>query len=261
MSEHIKKFWDSQASKEGHNASWGDNWCVQLEIDNIAKYIKDGDSVLDVGCANGFALLEQRRRHIIQAAGIDFSEKMIDEARKSRENIQFQVADVKNIPHKDETFDVTYTTRCLINLPTWEEQVQGIRECIRVTKTGGTIILSEAFYEPLQKLNALRLIAGLPPLVEHDFNRYLKKQYVYRFLKSLHVTRRESNMKIFEIESFDCTDFSSMYYLGSRFLRELVTNVNEFEGYSNPINEIFYNLEEDYSGGGFGIQQAYIIKK
>lgn len=249
---YIHNFWESQASKPGHNASWGDNWCVALEIDNIARYIKDGDKVLDVGCANGFALLEQRRRHIIQAAGIDFSEKMIDEARKSRENIQFQVADVKNIPHKDETFDVTYTTRCLINLPTWEEQVQGIRECIRVTKTGGTIILSEAFYEPLQKLNALRLIAGLTPLVEHDFNRYLKKEKLEEYLNETVRTDKKN---------WACSDFSSVYYLGSRFLRELVTNVDEYEGYSNPVNEAFYTLEKYYSGGGFGIQQAYIIKK
>lgn len=248
MANHIKKFWDSQADKPGHNASWGDNWCVSLEIDNISQYIKDGDTVLDVGCANGFAMLEQHKRHKIAVTGIDFSEQMVEAAWKNK-MANACVGDVRKISFPDETFDVTYTTRCLINLPTWEEQMQGIKECIRVTKTGGTVILSEAFYEPLQKLNAIRLIAGLPPLVEHDFNRYIKKQKLGEFLLELNP------------DQWTVNDFSSVYYLGSRFLRELVTNVNDFEGYSNPINEIFFNLEKDYSGGGFGIQQAYIIKK
>jgi SAM-dependent methyltransferase len=247
---HILDFWQAQAHKEGHNASWGDNWCVALEIDNIARYIKDGDRVLDVGCANGFAIKEQRKRHAIQAAGIDFSQAMIDEANNTVENIQFQVADVRALPFQDEIFDVTYTTRCLINLPTWEEQILGIKECIRVTKKGGTIVLSEAFYEPLQKLNALRLIAGLPPLVEHDFNRYLKQDKLFDLI-----------MGIPEILSLDIIDFSSVYYLGSRFLRELITDIDKYSGYSNPINKLFYDLENEFSGGGFGIQQAYVIKK
>jgi hypothetical protein len=38
-------------------------------------------------------------------------------------------------------------------------------------------------------------------------------------------------------------------------------NPEDYPGYSNPINEIFYNIEKEYSGGGFGIQQAYVIEK
>ncbi len=251
MSENfIKDYWDKSASKEGHNASWGDNWCVALEIDNIAQYIKDGDWVLDVGCANGFAMLEQAKRHNILIEGIDFSEEMVKHCLGLA-----QVADVKKIPHKDETFDVTYTTRCLINLPTWEEQVQGIKECIRVTKTGGTVILSEAFYEPLQRLNVIRLVSRLEPLVEHDFNRYLKYGKLHELLQGLQADSAISSYATGR-------DFSSVYYLGSRFLRELVTDITEFEGYSNPINKIFYELSKEYGGSGeFGIQQAYIIKK
>ena len=97
-------------------------------------------------------------------------------------------------------------------------------------------------------LNALRTLKSLAPLVEHDFNRYLKQKSVSEFLVS-------------NEQSFEVVDYSSIYYLGSRFLRELVTNPDEYPGYSNPINKIFYEIEKDYSGGGFGIQQAYVIKK
>ena len=97
-------------------------------------------------------------------------------------------------------------------------------------------------------LNALRLLKHLPPLVEHDFNRYLKKSVLEEFFA-------QKELK------YSVNEFSSVYYLGSRFLRELVTNAAAYPGYSNPINRIFYDMEKEFSGGGFGIQQAYIVTK
>ena len=57
--DFIKDFWESQATKfgESHEASWGDNFAIDLEIENIGAFITEGNSVCDIGCANGFALL------------------------------------------------------------------------------------------------------------------------------------------------------------------------------------------------------------
>ncbi|MEG1657394.1 MAG: hypothetical protein RR292_07955, partial [Christensenellaceae bacterium] len=98
------------------------------------------------------------------------------------------------------------------------------------------------------RLNALRALGGLSPLYEHDFNRYLKQPRMEKFLLDggYH---------------FEHIDFSSIYYIGSRFLRELVTDFESFEGFSNPINKDFYEMEQKYSGGNFGIQQAYVVTK
>lgn len=254
--DHIKETWEKQAItyKDSHWVSWGDLYAITLEIDNIAAFIKPGNKVLDVGCANGYSTFEQLKKNDIEIHGIDFSEKMIESAlniqskSEFKDKTSFKVGDIRDIDYPSDYFDVVYTTRVLINLPTWEEQITGINECIRVTKKGGTIVLSEAFWEPLVLLNTLRTVKGLPSLVEHDFNRYIKKVKLEKFLK-------DNGYK------FQNIDFSSVYYLGSRFLRELVTNPNDYEGYSNPINKIFYDIEKDFSGGGFGIQQAYILKK
>ena len=70
-------------------------------------------------------------------------------------------------------------------------------------------------------MNALRALVGLPALIEHDFNRYLKKGNLEGYLQSLGV-------------AYEIVDFCSVYYLGSRFLRELVTNPADYPGYSNP---------------------------
>jgi ubiquinone/menaquinone biosynthesis C-methylase UbiE len=251
----IKEFWDNQVKifKNDYKASWGDNYAIELEIETISTQIEKGSKILDVGCANGYSSFRQLSKNPCHITGIDFSEKMIEYANKQKKkakvgNIDFLVGDIRNIQFPKETFNCTYTTRVLINLPNWEEQKEGIEECLRVTKKGGKVIFSEAFYEPLVLLNTLRTLKNLPPLEEHDFNRYLKKEKLEKLLF-------EKNLQ------FNVIDFSSVYYLGSRFLRELVTNVHDFPGYTNPINKIFYELEKIYSGGGFGIQMAYVIQK
>lgn len=257
MENHIKNFWENQAKlyKDQPAASWGDNFAIDLEIENIGAHIKEGDVVLDVGCANGFAAIRQLAdRRPSKIIGIDFSENMIKNAQLVREKhgekekLDFLVGDILKIEYDSETFDVVYTTRVLINLPTWEQQILGIKECLRVTKKGGKVIFSEAFWEPLVLMNSLRTLLQLSPLIEHDFNRYIKKSKLESYL-----TQNEIN--------YSCNDFSSVYYLGSRFVRDLVTDIDSYPGYSNPINEIFYNIETRFSGGGFGIQQAYIIDK
>jgi ubiquinone/menaquinone biosynthesis C-methylase UbiE len=260
MNEFILDHWNKQADMHGvsYSASWGDLFAIQLEIDTIGAFIHAGDRVLDVGCANGFSMLHHLDKNPASLTGVDFSEGMIRSAQVNVEKVQekqalvqFEVGDIRKLRFENSSFDVVYTTRTLINLPTWEEQQRSILECARVCRTGGTIVLSEAFWEPLALLNALRALKNLPPLIEHDFNRYLKKSRLEEFLRAQKL-------------AFEALDFSSVYYLGTRFLRELVVDARtqaDFKNadFGNPFNELFYQIEKDYSGGGFGIQQAYVI--
>jgi ubiquinone/menaquinone biosynthesis C-methylase UbiE len=253
--DFIKQTWARQAVTHGasHVASWGDIFAINLEIETIGNYIKKGDAVLDVGCANGFSAFNQLKKLPSKIVGVDFVPQMIEHAdrekqlRFANENITFEIGDVRTLQFPNHSFDVVYTTRVLINLASWEEQQQGILECLRVTKKGGVIVLSEAFWEPLVKLNALRTLAGLPSLVEHDFNRYLKKSKLSAFLKDQNLT-------------FEIIPFSSLYYLGSRFIRELVEDLKDPENYQNEVNEMFFDLEKKFTNSkDFGIQQAFVI--
>jgi ubiquinone/menaquinone biosynthesis C-methylase UbiE len=256
MSDYIKLFWEKNALKyrSSYKASWGDNFAIALEIENISRFITQKDIVLDVGCGNGFSTFKQLKNKPKKIIGVDFSKNMINYANKRKkklnfgDEILFEEGDVRNLRFENEYFDLVYTARVLINLPNWEEQKRGIDECMRVTKKGGKIILSEAFWEPLVLLNSLRTLVELKPLVEHDFNRYLKKINLENYLKFLDLR-------------FEVIDFCSIYYLGSRLLRELVTNPEDYSGYTNPLNKIFFNIEKKFSGGGFGVQLAYVIYK
>ena len=255
--DYIKAYWEQQGHThlDSHWASWGDNWMIDLEIETIGTHLKDGNSVLDVGCANGYSTFKQAQAHQLDSiTGVDFSANMIQAALHSKERnptltpTNFEIGDVRNLRFPENTFDVVYTTRVIINLPTWEEQKIGIEECLRVTRPGGKAIFSEGFWEPLMLLNAMRALKQLPPLVEHDFNRYIKISKLEEYLQ-------EKGL------AYHWDDFSSIYYLGSRFLREIVTNPNAYSGFTNPINKLFFEIQKNYSGGGFGVQQAIVITK
>lgn len=254
--DFIKNFWENQGKKykNSHWASWGDNWMIDLEIDLISGYIGNGERILDVGCSNGYSVFRQfDKNNTIKISGIDFADSMIRYAQELKKKkyedkaIDFSVGDILDIKFENNYFDIAYTTRVLINLPNWEDQKKGIKELLRVVRPGGKVIVSEAFWEPLTLLNALRALKNLDPLEMHDFNRYLHFDKLDSFLKKDGIC-------------FEKKDFSSIYYFGSRFLRELVTDTNKYEGFTNPINKIFYEIEKGYSGGGFGVQQAYILE-
>lgn len=254
MKDFILETWEAQAERHGsdHAASWGDRWMIDLEVAQLCAHLPTEGVVLDVGCANGYSTeLIRHNMPYLSFRGVDFSPKMIAQAI-SREGetgsgIHYQVADARSLPFDDESYDAVYTTRTLINLPTWSDQRVAIEELLRVTRPGGQVLIAEAFWEPLVALNALRSIAGLRALEEHDFNRYLKLHRVKGVLDDLGL-------------EYEVVEYSSLYYLGSRFVRELATVASDYPGYTNPINEWFHDLERRWSGGPFSVQSLVSVR-
>lgn len=73
--------------------------------------------------------------------GVDFSEKMLEIAKKKAngiKDIDFRVADALHLPFEDETFDVCFISFGLRNLTDLEK---GICEMARVCKKEGLIII------------------------------------------------------------------------------------------------------------------------
>ena len=74
MDDFIKDYWESNAVKYGDSfeASWADRFMIQLEIELIGQHISTTDSVLDVGCANGYsAPAKVKKRQPKSLVGID----------------------------------------------------------------------------------------------------------------------------------------------------------------------------------------------
>ena len=252
----IKDHWERQGNlfPDSHQASWGDEFCISLEINEVKKHLVRGETLLDIGCANGLSTMKYLEAGVSHSTGVDFSENMISAAKRNCKAqgldhlLSFHVGDIRNLDFESGAFGTTNITRVLINLPTWEEQVAGLDESLRVTKSGGVLILSEGFYEPLVRLNGLRSFLGLQPLREHEFNYYLSTNKLETYLRNKGL-------------SFSCKTFSSTYYLGTRVIRDLILEKEQVSDFKNSFNEVFLELQKRYTiDADLGIQKLYIVK-
>lgn len=254
--EFNHSYWEKNAKKykEDHTVSWGDRYIIELEIKNIAPYLKKGDLVLDAGSSNGYSTFELSKDKDIKIRAFDFSKRSIFFANKSKRlkdkknKVEFYHANILEIPEKNNTFDKAYTIRVIINLLTWELQKQAILEMHRILKPKGLYLMSEAFIGSLKNINSLRKMAGLEPLVVHDFNLYLEEKKLEKFLS-----------KYFDI--LEIRKFSSIYYAGSRFFRYLTLSKKDKDNFINPTNKFFSQFSETKESGDFGIQKLYVLRK
>ncbi len=108
------------------------------EFEELKKYIKSGERILDLGCGNG-RLFELFKDKNIKYIGVDFSEKLIEKARE-KYGEYFQVADVLSLPFPDNYFDSVWSIAVLHHIPSKILRVKALTEIRRVLRPGGKII-------------------------------------------------------------------------------------------------------------------------
>lgn len=119
----------------------------------ISKFsgMKRGDKVLDVCCGTGDQVFYYGKGSII-ATGVDLSPGMIEAAEKRKEksgltNVSFRVANAKQLPFKDNSFD--FASICLgLHEIKRDERDKIISEMKRVVKKEGFLIFID-FQVPL----------------------------------------------------------------------------------------------------------------
>jgi ubiquinone/menaquinone biosynthesis C-methylase UbiE len=111
--------------------------------------VKDGFSVLDVGC--GLGQEASRIAGLVGKAGriegIDGSESLIEEARRRAQDsnvpLNYSTGDARSLPFEDSCFDLCRAERVLLYL---ENPAQSVAEMARVTRPGGHIIIFDFDY-------------------------------------------------------------------------------------------------------------------
>jgi SAM-dependent methyltransferase len=121
--------WYEKHRHEGYHAM-----IDRLETDLVLPYAR-GKNVLEVGCGTGL-ILRQVAAVSESAVGIDISPGMLEKARER--GLDVREADVIRLPFEDEAFDVVYSFKVLAHV---ERSQDALREMIRVTKPGGTLVL------------------------------------------------------------------------------------------------------------------------
>jgi len=109
--------------------------------------IKEGDTVLDLGCGAGFDcfLASKKVGETGKVIGIDMTKEMIEKARTNAEklgikNVEFVLGEIEKLPIQDNSIDIIISN-CVINLT--PDKTKTFEEAYRVLKTGGRIYLSD----------------------------------------------------------------------------------------------------------------------
>jgi demethylmenaquinone methyltransferase/2-methoxy-6-polyprenyl-1,4-benzoquinol methylase len=98
-----------------------------------------GDRVLDSCCGTGDLALEAERRGG-RVVGLDFSERMLERARRKSGTIEWVRGDALALPFADDEFDAVTVGFGVRNLADLEG---GLREARRVLRPGGRIAVLE----------------------------------------------------------------------------------------------------------------------
>jgi ubiquinone/menaquinone biosynthesis C-methylase UbiE len=255
----VYEYWNRQAHEHGQSpsASWSDHRVIEMEIAEISKHLNDGDQVLDVGCANGYSSVQFASARRIQLRGVDYIPKMIEEARgrlngmknKLAGSVEFEVGDITQLKEPSNFYDKVVVVRVLINLGHWERQLSGLRECIRVLKPGGLLLLSEATLQGWRRLNALRAEWGLEDIPMPPFNQYVDQDQVVAAIRS-------------EAELLELSNFASTYYVGTRLLKPLLAQATHaLVPVADPNAEWNRWFSQLPAAGDYGTQKLFVFRK
>ena len=98
-----------------------------------------GDSVLDVATGTGDLAVALREAGA-EVVGCDFSEEMLERARRKEPSARFEWADALNLPYEDDSFDAATVGFGARN---FSDLSRGLREMARVVRPGGRVVVLE----------------------------------------------------------------------------------------------------------------------
>lgn len=126
-----------------------------LTIDYDLLGIRDGERVLDVGCGEGRHSWEACKRNDCLVCALDIDPANLKKAHyalyameqegETRGEWLLARSTITRLPFKDASFDKVICSEVLEHIP---DDVQGIRELVRVLKDDGTLAISVPSYLP-----------------------------------------------------------------------------------------------------------------
>jgi len=174
----------------------------ELEKKYLQKNIKKDSSVLEIGCGDGRSL-----NYIVDLAdkivGIDIDEKAINDAKSKLDGIDFEVADGKNLPFKDNSFDYIICMTTPANFG--DDKDKFYFEMKRVVKESGEIILSvfneDALSERIKLYKSIDLpirdILGNRIIFDKSFDANISEGFNKNELEEIF---KRNGLKIIEIK-------------------------------------------------------------
>lgn len=133
---------------------------------------QDGDSILEVGCGDGFYLHMLSSLGLrLRLTGVDINSMALESARKNlkgKEIVLRQADLMEKLPFKSLTFDKVIMSEVCEHLP---DDVKGLKEVKRVLKRNGILVITvpnhnyPLFWDPVNWM------------LEHFFNTHVKSGF------------------------------------------------------------------------------------
>lgn len=211
--DQVRKYWEERAALDSSaQSTTQDFYMREIELRVVSSLIEkyQPTSVFDVGC--GDARTTARLAAVFTNTnffGGDYSESMVANAQvniagSGISNLQVMLCDISK-PLPVSSLDMIYTTRCLINLPSWDLQQLALQHIAAGLRVGGLYVMIENFNEGNDNFNQIRREYGLPEIPVRDHNFYFNREQLVQYV--------EPNFDVLEE-----VNISSTYYLVSRVI-------------------------------------------
>jgi ubiquinone/menaquinone biosynthesis C-methylase UbiE len=149
MMNFFKRFQD--LGIEGAQAKMYDQMTRQHRIgemkeqaNEVAKHIKDGDSVLEIAPGAGYLSIELSKLGKYKITGMDISKDLVEiatrNAKEAGADIDFQQGNVSNMPFHENVFNFIV---CVLAFKNFREPLKALEEMHRVLKPGGTALIMD----------------------------------------------------------------------------------------------------------------------
>jgi len=219
--DEVRKYWEERASQNGSaQSTTRDYYLRDIEFRVIRTQIEQykPQIVMDAGCGDAWTTARLATRfNEVKFIGVDYSEAMVENAqvninRMGINNVHVILCDVSK-PLPLQEMDMVYSTRCLINLPSWELQQAAIRNIAGSLRGKGIYLMIENFIESHDNFNQVRREFGLAEIPVRDHNLFLNRVKLLEFASSFFEILNEVNI-------------SSTYYLVSRIIYSKICQDN-----------------------------------
>ena len=211
--EQIRQYWEQRAAADtSAQSTTQDYYLREIEFrvlhDSLVKYRPA--RIMDIGCGDASTTIRLASFFPgTQFIAGDYSSSMrrnavTNLANSGLSNISIENCDITE-PLLAKSQDLVYTTRCLINLPSWELQQRAIQSIHGALGAGGIYVMIENFIEGQENVNYLREAFGLPQIAVRSHNLFFERSKLFEFL-----------MPSFDV--IEEVNISSTYYLVSRII-------------------------------------------
>jgi 2-polyprenyl-3-methyl-5-hydroxy-6-metoxy-1,4-benzoquinol methylase len=255
----VKEYWEHPAT-----VSIIDKNLHQIEIDTVCRHLLPTDSLADIGCGDGQATISYASK-VASCTGIERSQHLLGKAEKAaREsglsNIAIISGDILDTTVPAGAFDVIVTQRLLINLGSWQEQMQGILNVHRMLKAGGRYIMIENTNDAFLAMNDVRVALNMAPLPQHWHNRFFDYDELMGFLRGKFQLLRHYDFGLYYLLTRVYVPmFASFVGYGAKAVKDPI-----FEKSDNAARMIFELLQDRVKITGcraFGPIQGFVLRR